>query len=329
MARIVLGMGLSHSPQVSLPGTSWAEYGARDAGHFDLYFRRKKYPYADLVKLREPEAIADEINEASFKKKDDRVQKAMAGLSATMDKAKPDVVVIIGDDHHELYKETNMPAMAVYWGPTVESIPRPKEKIFPPMLPAAWALYGDEKETWKCDPKLGEHLIVQLIKSNFDIAQVREQDEGISIGHPYIVVRQRIMHRGQTPLPILPVIINTYFPPNVPTPGRCYAFGRALRAAIEAYPEDLRVAVVASGGLSHFVVDPKLDQQLLNLMKAKDVDAIGELSPADFVSGSSESLCWLALAGASEHLKMETLDYVPGFRSLAGTGCGMAFAHWQ
>jgi hypothetical protein len=41
-----------------------------------------------------------------------------------------------------------------------------------------------------------------------------------------------------------------------------------------------------------------------------------------------EVLCWIAAAGAAEHLNMELLDYIPGYRSAAATGCGLAFARW-
>ena len=62
-------------------------------------------------------------------------------------------------------------------------------------------------------------------------------------------------------IPTVPVMLNTYYPPNQPTPKRCYNLGQALRGAIESWPKDIRVGILASGGLSHFVVDEELDQQ--------------------------------------------------------------------
>jgi hypothetical protein len=127
----------------------------------------------------------------------------------------------------------------------------------------------------------------------------------------------------------VPVLLNTYFPPNQPTPRRCYQLGQALRRTIEAWPSAKRVGIVASGGLSHFFVDEELDRHVLEILAKRDVDAIGALPAAQLESGSSEIRNWLAAAGAVEHLDLEVLDYVPCYRSEAGTGVGMAFAVWR
>jgi len=61
-------------------------------------------------------------------------------------------------------------------------------------------------------------------------------------------------------IPIVPLVVNTYYPPNQPTPRRCFALGSAVRKAIESFTLDFRVGILASGGLSHFTVDEELDQ---------------------------------------------------------------------
>lgn len=327
MAHIVLGIAMSHSPQLSLPAANWAEYAVRDR-EFPLYYQRRTWTWDDLVQERARTAIDQQITEEAFAAKDARVQAGVAELARTMADVAPDLVVIVGDDHHELFTDQSMPTLAVYWGDSVESVPRSVESLYPPSRPAAWALYGEERETLRCDGELGRHLIEELHRSEFDVAQVSRQPDGVSIGHTYVIVRTRLMDRGLPPLPFVPVIINTYFPPNRPTPWRCYAFGRALRSAVESYPKDLRVAVVASGGLSHFIVDEAFDRGLLDSLARRDEAAIRAMSPDDFISGTSESLCWLALAGACGELPMDVVEYVPGYRTLAGTGCGMAMARW-
>ncbi len=130
-------------------------------------------------------------------------------------------------------------------------------------------------------------------------------------------------------VPIVPVLLNTYYPPNQPTPRRCYQLGRAIRQAIEGWPARKRVAVAASGGLSHFFVDEELDRHVLDLLAKKDGDALGALPAAQLESGNSEIRNWIATAGAVEHLAMRLVDYVPSYRSEAGSGVGMAFAVWQ
>jgi len=125
------------------------------------------------------------------------------------------------------------------------------------------------------------------------------------------------------------VLLNTYYPPNQPTPKRCYQLGRAMRQAISAWPTDQRVGIVASGGLSHFVVDETLDRHVLDILARKDAAAIGALPTDQLESGNSEIRNWIAAAGALEHLDMKLVDYLPYYRSEAGTGLGTAFAVWR
>ena len=86
--------------------------------------------------------------------------------------------------------------------------------------------------------------------------------------------------------------------------------------------------MLASGGLSHFVVDEGLDEMALDGMKERSVAKLGALPREKLHSGNSEIRNWISVTGATEHLKMELVDYVPCYRSPAGTGCAMGFATW-
>jgi hypothetical protein len=90
--------------------------------------------------------------------------------------------------------------------------------------------------------------------------------EGEGEGHAIGFVHKRIM---KDVVPIVPVCINTYYPPNQPTPRRCYKLGQAIRAAVESYPGDKRVGIIGSGGLSHFVVDEALDRGFIDMLRAR------------------------------------------------------------
>ena len=89
------------------------------------------------------------------------------------------------------------------------------------------------------------------------------------------------------------------------------------------------MAVIASGGLSHFVVDEALDRRVLDGITARDATSLGGLSRDQLRSGTSEILNWITAAGALEGLTATVLDYVPGYRTPVGTGAGMAFAYWE
>jgi 3-O-methylgallate 3,4-dioxygenase len=133
------------------------------------------------------------------------------------------------------------------------------------------------------------------------------------------------------PIPHVPVLINTFYPPNQPTAQRCHKFGQALKEAIESWPEDLRVAVIASGGLSHFVVDEDLDLKFLDFMKKGDVKGMTSMPEPLLQSGTSEYKNWIPV-GAIMHsagLPMDVVDYVPCYRSSAGTGNAMGFVRWM
>jgi hypothetical protein len=130
------------------------------------------------------------------------------------------------------------------------------------------------------------------------------------------------------PIPIVPVFVNCFYPPNQPTAARCYELGRAIRRAIAAYGDDITVGIVASGGLSHFVVDEAFDRSVLRALESKNIAELKALSAERLVSGTSELRNWLVLAGAVEDCDIEVLDYVPAYRSTAKTGCGMGFVRW-
>ena len=176
-------------------------------------------------------------------------------------------------------------------------------------------------------------MIEYLIESEFDVGTSKflNPDKGGAsqggIGHAFGYVYHRLM--TDKLIPTLPFMVNTYYPPNQPTPKRCYDLGRAIRNAIEAWPVQARVGILASGGLSHFVVDEELDQWAIEGMKEKSIAKLSSLPRERLNAGSSEIRNWISAAGAAEHLEMDLIDYVPCYRSPAGTGCGMGFATWS
>ena len=113
-----------------------------------------------------------------------------------------------------------------------------------------------------------------------------------------------------------------------PRPRRCYEFGQAVRKAAEAFAGDERIGILASGGLSHFLVDEDFDRAILRACADKDANFLRSLPRNKLNAGSSEILNWVALAGAVEHLDLGWFEYVPGYRTPAGTGTGLSFAIW-
>jgi 3-O-methylgallate 3,4-dioxygenase len=125
------------------------------------------------------------------------------------------------------------------------------------------------------------------------------------------------------------VALNTYTPPNQPRPRRCYELGKHIRAAVRSATDYERVGILGSGGLSHFYLDEELDHQVLDACRRNDGAALSSIPVEKLNSGSSEIRNWITTAGASEHLQTAWQEYVPCYRSAAGTGYGAAFAVWR
>jgi 3-O-methylgallate 3,4-dioxygenase len=323
MARIVLGLATSHSPQLSLPPEHWLRRGEEDQRNPSLYRvpDGKHVTFEELLAEAGP-GIVQELTPEVFQKRYDANQQGIARLAEALERVAPDVLVILGDDQQEAFHDDNMPAFCVYWGEQVPYVPRHGRGT---AALTTWA-YPKEARQYPGHSALALHIIDSMMEQGFDVAHSKYLQEGQSITHAATFVFARIM-QGKN-IPVVPIMQNTYYPPNQPRPRRSYEFGTALRNAIETWKSQARVAIVGSGGLSHFVVDEELDRQVLKALQDKDLDTIASLPLARLQSGSSEIRNWITTAGAVQHLEMEVVDYVPCYRSPAGTGCAMGFAQW-
>jgi hypothetical protein len=320
MAEVVLGIGSSHSPMLSTPHEAFAGHADRD---------RIRVPDFDRLARDRAPRIARELRPEVTRARHDATQAALARLAAVLAEDAPDAAIVIGDDQGEWFGPDGQPALCIYWGDAVESLPPPLERMAPSLRQAYWGYYGDgSNRAYPVDAALARHLVETLTREHeFDVAHLRVQPRHGPFGHAWSFVHQRLM--GERVVPIVPVMLNTYYPPNQPTPNRCYRLGRAIREAARTWQPARRIAIIASGGLSHFVVDEALDRHVLGILADRKIEAIAALPPAQLESGNSEIRNWIAAAGALEHLPMKLVDYVPCYRSEAGTGVGMAFAVWR
>lgn len=328
MARIVLGLGTSHSPQLSFPAEKWADLGRADRTSPHLIDAEGRHiTYDALLERADPRIAREELSVEVFKAKFERLQKGIAAVSGALKEHKVDILIVVGDDQEELIHHDNMPPLLVYWGDTIPSQPRIfKENVFPTVRMAAWA-YGTEERSYPVASGLARHMIGHLMEQGFDVAHGRYVREGMGMGHAFAFMYGRVFDGNV--LPIVPVLVNTYFEPNQPSPRRCYEYGVAIRRAVEDWKEDARVAVIGSGGLSHFVIDEALDRRIIAAFENKDARALFALPLALLNSGNSEARNWIVAAGAAERLGFELIDYVPAYRSPAGTGGGWCFGKWR
>jgi 3-O-methylgallate 3,4-dioxygenase len=357
MARVAVGIGTSHSPMFALPAELWERYASRDHLNPELIFppRGWNLSYEEALAV-----IPDEVRQQSrtleaFTSQFERCNAALDQLAKTLRSVRPDVTIIISDDQDEWLFEDNMPMFSVFWGEAVRMRPRKHSKGHDPQITKLIADgYGDVPLDVPVHARLGRHLIEFLADHDFDVAHFTEsaeehggrivrrlprehgenqvervtavREQGLPHGFAFVIKRLY----DNVPVPIVPVFQNTCYPPNTVRPRRAYDFGRVLAEAVAAWDEDITVAVVASGGLSHFIVDEEIDRQLLDALQKKDGKALRGLPPHRLRSGTSESLNWVTLGGAmgATGLDMELVDYVPVYRSEVGTGGGWAFACW-
>ena len=330
MAKIVLGMGTSHGPMLSTPPEGWDARVPADKRDRQ-YYQGRTWTFDELVEARKDKHFEREIEMDVWRTRYAQCRNAIETLAQTFEAAKPDIAVIFGNDQMEIFDDKLVPAFSVMWGEEIVNSEYEAERFarLPPgigvsvqgHIPPGGATYPGH-------PALGRHIIEQTIAQEFDVTSLKRfpKDE---TPHAYGFVFRQIMR--DRAIPTVPIVINTFFPPNQPSVRRCYAFGRAVARAIESWESDARVALIASGGLTHFVIDETVDQAFFEAMRERDISRIADMGEAIFQSGTSEMKNWVPVAGAMAELGCDPtiVDYVPCYRSIAGTGNAMGFVSWQ
>ena len=338
MATVVLGIGTSHSPSLHSSVQVWLSTKGLELDKRRLASAKERggVGLGDFEELSRQKAgwIGEEITPEKVAMRHAACQRAITMLKDKIERVSPDVLVVIGEDHKEVFSSDHMPAMDIYWGDSMTVLPLRG-------LPSgqgsddARAATGEPasgksmaSHVYPGCPDLGRHIVERLVHDGFDTSHTNALQDGISISNSFEFLCRRMM---SSKIPLVPIHINTYYPPNQPTVKRCYALGKTLRQAIESWESDTRVAIVGSGGLSHMVINEEFDRDFLSAMQNRDAAKLTSFPEEIFVDGTSETKAWVVLGGAMENdnREMEMIDYVPCYRTTAGTGCAMAFAHWS
>jgi len=330
MAEIVLGIGTSHGPMLVTETETWG--GRVPADKVAVHaWKGGDWTWDQLIAERAHENLAAQANKSVWDQRQAVCQTNIEKLADIFAEARIDIAVIVGNDQNEIYRNTLNPAFAVHYGDTVtnyeftperlKELPPGIEVSLPGYIPAGGADYP------AC-PELARAIISQAIGDEFDVAAMSALPRP-ETPHAWGFIYRRIMR--DNPCPSVMVTVNTFFPPNQPTMRRCYKFGQSILKAIKGWDSDKRVALIASGGLTHFVIDEEVDRTFLNGLATADFEPVFDLGEATFRDGTSEMKNWVPVAGAMAELglKAHVMDYVPCYRSEAGTGNAMGFVYWQ
>jgi len=329
MASIVLGIGASHSPLLTLDWREWQRRADSDRANRTLNLSDGSFVTYDELAAMTGEPWATIATPEEFRAASDRCQSELDRLADALEAANPDVVLIVGDDQGELFSLSNTPAISVFYGDEIATNDKWGADDMPPWMQQVALGYAmDQVHRFPAAPDLARELIAGLIDRHVDIGAASEVEnpEVAGFGHAFGFIISRLFR--SRPIPVLPVLLNTYFPPNVLRSHRAFDVGKLIREALAASKSNARVAVIASGGLSHFIVDEELDRQVIAGLEPGNDELLRSIPPGALNSGSSEILNWIMTAGTCEHLPLSWTTYEPVRRTPAGTGIGIAFACW-
>lgn len=334
MAKIVCGIATSHGPMLATPPDMWHLRGNADRKNLAHWYRGERLDYDTLLQKRVPgfaKHVTPEAMAANFQ----QCQQALDKLAEHYANCAVDMVLILGNDQREVFQEDLTPALTVFTGGHIENLPLSDDDIekLPPGI--AIAEEGHCPPEGAVYPGASAHanaLVAHLIAEEFDIAtssrlpSMPGRQHGIP--HAFGYVYRRILR--DKPAPSIPIFINVGVGLNRPSAKRCLSFGHALKRAIDLLPEGLRVAVIASGGLTHFCIDEALDKQVLRAITQQDEAALAAIPEVMFNGNTSEIKSWLPLCALMNEasMPMQWIDYIPCYRTEAGTGNAMGFAAW-
>ena len=211
-------------------------------------------------------------------------------VHAWLERVKPDVAIVIYNDHGLNFFLDKMPTFAV----------------------GAAREYANADEGWGLQPvppfpgylELSWHLIESLVAEEFDLTTCQE----MLVDHGF-TVPMSLLWPGRVPVPVrcVPIAVNTVQHP-LPSPARCYKFGQALGRAIASFPEPLKVVLLGTGGLSHQLdgqraghINPEFDQLCMEKI-VDDPLSLTRYSIRELVelagSQGTEFIHWLMMRGA-------------------------------
>ena len=302
MANIVLGLAVSHSPQLSMPAETLARLRGERQPLPAASSAGKTWTFDDLV--ARPRARAPRrAGHARGLRREGRPHRRTASgvLKQTLAEVDPDVLVVIGDDHHEMFTEHLMPTFTVYWGETVNADPAARgEDLRDGEAGRLGAVRRASSEAYAVDAKLGRHILQSVQRRG-----LRHRAHGRA--------RTRTSRSATPSSPVRTRLTDPRRADEADRPGPRQHLLPAERAdavpLLRARPGDRRRDRVVPRGRSGW----RWSRPAASRTSSSTRRSTARCSPRwrrttrprsprstskDYVSGTSESLCWFSIAGA-------------------------------
>jgi hypothetical protein len=242
-------------------------------------------------------------------------------LKRSFEALRPDTLVLIADDQDENYREDNLPQLAIYTGERVVAVD------------------GETARTieLRSDAALATRILNDAVDAGFDLASSNAFPDDRVRSHAHAQVLSFL----DPQVPVVLIFLNAIHVP-APSPSRCYQFGQCLRGILEALPDDRRVVLYASGGMSHFTagypwahyhgpfglgsISEQFDRRATAAMlEGRAAELVQSLSSRDLLeNGAIEFRQWITLLGALDGAAPDWLAYQPFYRAVMAMGV----AYW-
>jgi 2,3-dihydroxyphenylpropionate 1,2-dioxygenase len=261
--------------------------------------------FMDLHYSMAPQASATRPTLEQQKKLRRDAEVAFSTLRADLEQAKPDVLIVVANDQFVNFFWNNIPTFFVTIGEEVKG------------------QFTRHQFHYRNHKALGKAIIRAGMEKGIDFSY----GENIELQHTQNVPLYFLLREPS--IPILPIYVNTWVDP-APSPRRCYQVGELIRAVAEQSKE--RIAILATGGLSHFPgsprigeIDEKFDHQLLEVLREGQGKTLADYSVQELLqAGDTEFLNWMVVIGAVGDAKASYTAYMPDF---VATGWG--FVSWR
>lgn len=311
MGSIVAGMATSHAFALIDP-EQWEEFRAQNCASYRR--RTGKDPLPDP--RIEYESLADN------QKRYARVRTAHSELRRQIAEDKPDAIVLIGDDQNENFVSV-IPQLAIFTGQSLRLGGR----------------FAQSPRRYPVHHELARAIYQRSIREGFDVTAITAFDDDEMKSHAHVQVLETLSQGND--VPVVPVFINAIHHPAI-EPQRCHAFGQLIARAVADRPGIERVAICASGGLSHFTagypwkdytgpfgygsISEEFDRRAIALIGEGKGETLASLTGADLLHhGDIEMRSWIALLGALGAIRPNLLVYEAFYRGITG----MAVASWR